>query len=78
MLVFRLHYCGTPMYVCLCNAITDKQIRAAAESGATDLWSLQRELGVASGCGACRESASAILGEYRSAAPPRRYVPAAR
>lgn len=53
------------MYVCLCNAITDKQIRKAAESGIEDLWSLQRELGVAAGCGSCSELASAILSETR-------------
>ena len=53
------------MYVCICNAITDKQIRAAAESGATDLWGLQAKLGVASGCGSCKEAASEILAEYR-------------
>ena len=70
------------MYVCICNAVTDKQIRQAAESGATDLWALQRELGVAAGCGTCRENASEILGEVRSesaaarAAQPRVYRPA--
>ena len=53
------------MYVCICNAITDKQIRAAAESGTTDLWGLQAELGVATGCGSCMEAASEILAEYR-------------
>ncbi len=55
------------MYVCICNAITDKQIRKAARSGARDLWDLQRELGVASGCGSCKETASEILREYRQA-----------
>ena len=53
------------MYVCICNAITDKQIRQAAESGVRDLWGLQRELGVASGCGSCKEVASEILRESR-------------
>ena len=53
------------MYVCICNAITDKQIRKAAESGVHDLWGLQRELGVAVGCGACKEMASDILRESR-------------
>ena len=53
------------MYVCICNAITDKQIRAAAESGTTDLWGLQEKLGVATGCGSCMETASEILAEYR-------------
>jgi len=68
------------MYVCICNAITDKQIRKAAESGVQDLWGLQRELGVGSGCGSCKETASGILRESRqSRVPfePVRYQPAA-
>ena len=52
------------MYVCICNAITDKQIRKAAESGVTSLWELQKELGVASNCGKCRETAVDILREH--------------
>jgi len=68
------------MYVCICNAITDKQIRSAAEAGATDLWALQAELGVASGCGSCMEMAAEILDEVHSkrrAATPTMYTPAA-
>jgi bacterioferritin-associated ferredoxin len=53
------------MYVCICNAITDKQIRAAAESGTTDVWGLQAKLGVATGCGSCMDTAAEILAEYR-------------
>ena len=66
------------MYVCICNAVTDKQIRKAAESGVEDLWDLQRELGVASGCGSCKEMASEILSECRQAKAwfePVRYQP---
>ena len=62
------------MYVCICNAITDKQIRQAAESGVQDLWGLQRELGVAVGCGSCKEMASEILRENREASAPREPV----
>ena len=68
------------MYVCICNAITDKQIRKAAESGVEDLWGLQRELGVAAGCGSCKETASEILRENRQAKArigPVRYQPSA-
>ena len=67
------------MYVCICNAITDRQIRKAAESGVNDLWDLQRELGVAAGCGSCKDMASAILSESRSAqaGEPVRYQPSA-
>ena len=64
------------MYVCICNAITDKQIRQAAEAGVRDLWSLQKELGVATSCGACKEMASDILRESASNAQPRIYRPA--
>ena len=67
------------MYVCICNAVTDKQIRKAAEAGATDLWSLQSELGVASGCGSCKQIASEILHEVRqrkTAPQPMLYQPA--
>jgi bacterioferritin-associated ferredoxin len=55
------------MYVCICNAVTEKQIRKAVESGVHDLWGLQRELGVAVGCGSCKEMASEILSENRRA-----------
>ena len=64
------------MYVCICNAITDKQIRKAAASGVSDLWGLQRELGVASNCGSCKEMASDILREEAAAAQPALYTPA--
>ena len=66
------------MYVCICNAITDKQIRAAAEEGATDISCLQAKLGVATGCGSCEEVASEILAEFRQRPAPRPqvYVPA--
>ena len=67
------------MYVCICNAITDKQIRKAAKSGIRDLWSLQRKLGVASGCGSCKEMAAEILYEsqpHPKIAEPKIYRPA--
>jgi bacterioferritin-associated ferredoxin len=41
------------MYVCVCNAITDKQIRRAARSGVSSLYELRGKLGVAAGCGSC-------------------------
>jgi len=67
------------MYVCICNAITDSQIRKAAEAGIEDLWTLQRELGVAAGCGSCMETAAAILSDSvraRRRAEPVLYSPA--
>ena len=49
------------MYICICNAITDSQIKQAVADGATTLADLQFELGVATGCGRCTESALELL-----------------
>ncbi|MEH6552118.1 MAG: bacterioferritin-associated ferredoxin [Pseudomonadales bacterium] len=51
------------MYVCLCNGITDKQIRKAASQGCASLDQLQLQLGVASQCGSCADFALQILAE---------------
>lgn len=56
------------MYVCICNAVTDQQIREAAASGVEDLWSLQASLGVASTCGCCKDVAAEILRQHRVSA----------
>ena len=58
------------MYVCICHAITEKQIRHAARTGVRDLWQLQRELGVASSCGSCKEQAVTILRETHTSQAP--------
>lgn len=49
------------MYICICNAITDRQIKTAVANGATTLGDLQFELGVATDCGTCMESAMQFL-----------------
>ena len=51
------------MYICLCNGITDGQIREAISRGARRLEDLSRELGVASGCGSCACMAAEMLGD---------------
>ncbi|MFK8017039.1 MAG: (2Fe-2S)-binding protein [Gammaproteobacteria bacterium] len=49
------------MYVCICKAITEKQVRQAASDGARSLQDLQCGLGVATGCGQCAEDACNVL-----------------
>lgn len=51
------------MYVCLCNGVTDSQIREAAEQGARSVGDLERCLGVAAGCGRCQPCAAELLDE---------------
>jgi len=64
------------MYVCVCNAITDKQIRRAARSGVSTLYELRGNLGVAAGCGSCARTAEDILDEeLLGNASPQVYVP---
>lgn len=41
------------MYVCVCHAVTDKQLSATIAQGATTLQALRVELGVATCCGKC-------------------------
>ncbi len=52
------------MYVCICKAITDHQIREAANNGARTLDELRRNLGVASECGNCAAYARQYLEEF--------------
>lgn len=51
------------MYVCVCKAVTDRQIREAAHSGARTLKDLRRDLGVTRECGRCASCAHDCLRE---------------
>ena len=51
------------MYVCLCNAITDRQVHEAVAQGARSPDDLARDLGIGLGCGRCVTCAKALLCE---------------
>ena len=51
----------TAMIVCVCKAVSDRQIRTAVKGGATSLRDLTRELGVGTCCGKCLPEAKAAL-----------------
>ena len=55
------------MYVCVCNAVTEKQIRSAVAEGVSDLDELKQTLGVATCCGQCEGQACSMLGPQRGA-----------
>ena len=57
------------MYVCICNAITDREIRAAAGLGARTLEDLQSTLGVATCCRRCADCARGVLADAIGAVP---------
>ena len=54
------------MYICLCNAITDKQIEAAICDGACTVDCLKRCLGVSTQCGKCACHVEQILLDARA------------
>jgi len=41
------------MYVCVCNAVTEKQVYEAIDNGAKTIKALSRQLNVGTQCGAC-------------------------
>lgn len=49
------------MYVCVCNAVTDRQIRSEVQGGACSMRQLQLSLGVAATCGRCAPCARELL-----------------
>ena len=51
------------MYVCVCQAVTERQIREAAQGGARTLKDLRRDLGVTRDCGHCASCARQCLQE---------------
>lgn len=49
------------MIVCVCKAVSDRQIRSAVKDGATSLRDLTRDLGVGTCCGKCLPEAKSAL-----------------
>ena len=49
------------MYVCICHAVTDRQIHDAVDGGAQDLTQLANVCGAGSNCGRCRETAQELI-----------------
>jgi bacterioferritin-associated ferredoxin len=49
------------MIVCVCKAVSERQIRAAVKGGASSLRDLTRDLGVGTCCGKCLPEAKTAL-----------------
>ena len=55
------------MYVCICNGVTERDIRHAAEAGCRSLPELTMRTGCGATCGTCLETAVSLLDEVRNA-----------
>lgn len=49
------------MYICVCHAISDRQIRETVDQGAASLFEVQMRLPVAACCGRCEDSAREVI-----------------
>src|SRR6202030_2486871 len=59
--IIRIRVYNSSMIVCVCKAVSDRQIRAAVKGGASSLRDLTREFGVGTCCGKCLPEAKAAL-----------------
>lgn len=50
------------MYVCICSAVTDRQISQAVNGGAETLKALRTLLGVCGGCCKCARDVKELIG----------------
>ena len=49
------------MYICLCRAVTDRQIRESVENGANSFRDVRDELDVGTCCGRCVPDARELI-----------------
>ncbi|HEY4530743.1 MAG TPA: (2Fe-2S)-binding protein [Luteimonas sp.] len=66
------------MYVCICNGVTDHQIREAAAAGCGSMAELTMRTGCGSNCGSCVGMAEALLETEARARSVRVELPLAR
>jgi len=55
------------MIVCVCNNISDREIRQAVDLGITTMAELRDDLGVATCCGKCGSCAKKVLKDHLEA-----------
>ena len=63
------------MYICICNGITENDIRRAVREGTHDLPTLTMQTGCAGTCGSCACAAQSVIDEslavFRPGVPSR-------
>ena len=58
------------MYVCVCQAVKEADVRRAIAGGIGNIEQLGEHLGVGTGCGYCREYAQTLLEEHDASELP--------
>ena len=55
------------MYICICNQVTESQLRDEIESGSETVRQLRENLGVTNQCGKCGNCVKKCIKEHKSA-----------
>ena len=63
------------MYVCLCNGVTEREIRQVAEAGCRTMSELTMRTGCGASCGSCIEIATQLLDEVHASVATAVVVP---
>lgn len=51
------------MYVCICNGVTEHDIRDAAQAGCRSVPEMTMRTGAGANCGSCLDMVASLLGE---------------
>lgn len=54
---------ATSMYVCICNGVTERDIRDAAQAGCRSVPEMTMRTGAGANCGSCLDMVGSLLGE---------------
>jgi bacterioferritin-associated ferredoxin len=54
------------VYVCICNGVTDHQIREAVANGCVSVTELTMRTGCGSNCGSCLDMAADLIAQARA------------
>lgn len=52
------------MIICVCNAVSEKQIREAIRGGASSIGDLRAATGCGTNCGSCVETAVSLIDQH--------------
>jgi bacterioferritin-associated ferredoxin len=64
--IIRIRVLIRAMYICMCNAVTDHDIRREAAAGVQTFAELQARTGCGDCCGCCQDEARATLDHART------------
>ena len=57
------------MYVCLCNGVSDRQIREAVDNGCGSIGELTMRTGCGANCGSCLDMAADMIAQMQAELP---------